>query len=286
MPVQNIECQIAKAQLGRYLQGEKMDAEVVRQLEEHVATCPHCKEELAEKRNSLLAALSQREEATHPAPEAVFREEPSPSKNLIQALQRQQQASAAKAATTEDAPQTAVASVPVKNPAFWKPIAYSVCLGVVLIGMSIVGKNGVNILGDRAADVLPTAGTASKPPATEPTNGSTSNALPLGKAATTGPAALPAATPKVVLPKLDAALPELSAIPDPTPIKAPVVAAPANTPVKAPTPRLASKPAIRNRHQTKRHVLTSRAKVRKAPKSSTPRPHGIRVYDANGNPLH
>jgi hypothetical protein len=42
MSVKNLECQIAKAQIGRYLAGDALSSEAVGQLEEHIAECDEC----------------------------------------------------------------------------------------------------------------------------------------------------------------------------------------------------------------------------------------------------
>ncbi len=65
MPVDTIECQIAKGQIGRYLAGESFSPTGLQQLEEHVANCTSCKTLLAERRQALLKMLGQ-EEATTP----------------------------------------------------------------------------------------------------------------------------------------------------------------------------------------------------------------------------
>src|SRR4051794_20099524 len=63
MQLQNIECQIAKAQIGRYVAGDALSDETVSQLEAHVAKCADCKQNLAERRALLMAMLSPGEAA-------------------------------------------------------------------------------------------------------------------------------------------------------------------------------------------------------------------------------
>ncbi len=57
MPVTEFECAIAKSQIGRYINGEKLGQAVVDQLESHIAACPRCKLVLEEKRNSLMSTI-------------------------------------------------------------------------------------------------------------------------------------------------------------------------------------------------------------------------------------
>lgn len=57
MPVTEFECAIAKSQIGRYLAGDNLGGEVVRQLESHIGACPKCKTLLEERRKSLVAML-------------------------------------------------------------------------------------------------------------------------------------------------------------------------------------------------------------------------------------
>ncbi len=53
MQVQELECQIAQAQMGRYLSGEEMPTDMVEELEGHIAGCDRCREALQARRQSL-----------------------------------------------------------------------------------------------------------------------------------------------------------------------------------------------------------------------------------------
>lgn len=57
MSVTDFECAIAKSQIGRYINGEKLGQAVVDQLESHIAACPRCRLVLEEKRNSLMSTI-------------------------------------------------------------------------------------------------------------------------------------------------------------------------------------------------------------------------------------
>jgi hypothetical protein len=55
MQVQDIQCQIAQTQIGRYLGGEAFDAETLRQLNEHISGCSKCKEFVNSRRAEVTA---------------------------------------------------------------------------------------------------------------------------------------------------------------------------------------------------------------------------------------
>jgi len=160
MPVKNIECQIAQAQLGRYLAGEGMAGEAVRQLEIHLGKCTGCKQVLDAKRQALLKTLEETSTQAHPAhPETSRKSNAKPVKpsRLGEALM-------AKAAVTTSAAPAAEqpsAKRPTPNALLnnWKPLAYAAALGALLIGMSYLGKT--DLLGTRASAALPAADTRS-----------------------------------------------------------------------------------------------------------------------------
>ncbi len=296
MPVQNIECQIANAQLGRYIAGEGMAAEAVRQLEAHVSNCPDCKRTLEEKRTALVATLEGTTAVSHPAP-AVETPKPRPATTrLSPSASRLAQALVAKAAAEAPAPRPAPAAPaipaePVKPKVNtpWKPIAYSGALALVLIGMSYMSKS--DILGTKASADLPEKAAVTTPnktvapksvaspapvpvatpsPAPTPTPSASPSPSPSPDEAT---AAIPAATPA---PK--------SPIAKTAPAATPKVTAKPTTPAKTPVKHaVVSHPVVNQAtpvHNIVRHHATARP-FRVAPKHH----NRIRVYDANGNPL-
>src|SRR5579872_3223837 len=59
MPVQEFECQIARGQIGRYLNGEGLSNEGLRQLGIHVAECNECKTFLDHRKALLQGMLGE-----------------------------------------------------------------------------------------------------------------------------------------------------------------------------------------------------------------------------------
>src|SRR5450432_4217831 len=107
MQVQNIECQIARAQLGRYIAGDGMASEAVTQLEAHIAKCPDCKAIMQAKQKDLEAAVTAAS-ISHPAPDA----NPFRISDTRSSASRLAQALISKAAVIEAAQQTHPAPQP------------------------------------------------------------------------------------------------------------------------------------------------------------------------------
>lgn len=145
MQLQNFECQIAKAQIGRFLAGDGLSEETVEQLEAHIAKCRDCKENLAERKIVLQATLSSSEQA-QPTQKAKF--------DLADFVKSKIQ--------SKQPVHAAVQAPATKQGNLTKPAVYSLALGVVLIGMSYASKNVGSIFGPTVA-----AGTVVNPPATK-----------------------------------------------------------------------------------------------------------------------
>lgn len=142
MQLQNFECQIAKAQIGRYVAGDKLSDEAVEQLEAHVAKCPDCKQNLAERRAVLQAMLSPGE-ASVPSQQETPEEKKSRFDlgHFIRAKVQHRQPV-----------QAVVQTSGAKPSSFTKPAMYSLALGAVLIGMSYASKNMGSVWGPKAAE--------------------------------------------------------------------------------------------------------------------------------------
>lgn len=153
MQLQNFECQIAKAQIGRYVAGDSLSEETVAQLEAHIGKCPDCKQNLAERRAVLQAVLSPSE----PEPEAQEKsqtpKQKKPRFDLGDMIRSKIQAKL-------PAPKTAPGATPSN---FTKPALYSLALGVVLIGMSYFSRNMDSMLGPKAAKKSIAAENETKP---------------------------------------------------------------------------------------------------------------------------
>jgi hypothetical protein len=156
MQVQNFECQIAQAQISRYLAGEQMDAETVEQLNEHVSGCTVCKAAIAERRAHLQDQLSKKPGKKSQTTKAVVESTPSiPSPKETVSIRQ---------------PEPVEITNPVNEPwtkTYLKPLLYSGGLAIVLVGMSLMAKNPTSIFGDRA--VIAEAAAPEKKEASKPT---------------------------------------------------------------------------------------------------------------------
>ncbi|HWA84474.1 MAG TPA: zf-HC2 domain-containing protein [Fimbriimonadaceae bacterium] len=154
MQVQNFECQIAKAQIGRYVAGDGLSDEALQQLEAHISKCPDCKQSLAERRATLQAMLSP-----GPGEQPAKPQRPAPPKfDLATFIKSKIQA--------KQPAQAAVQTDGAKPANFTKPALYSLALGAVLIGMSYVSKNLSSVFGPTAAEA--TTSKQAAPPKSSP----------------------------------------------------------------------------------------------------------------------
>jgi anti-sigma factor RsiW len=144
MQLQNFECQIAKAQIGRYVAGDALSEEALEQLEAHIGKCPDCKQNLAERRAVLQAMLSPGE--SH----AEAQQDPP-------ARKRFDLASFIKSKVAAKRPVHAAVATEAKPASFTKPALYSLALGAVLIGMSYLSKNVGSVLGPKAEQTMASA---------------------------------------------------------------------------------------------------------------------------------
>jgi hypothetical protein len=144
MQVKNIECQIAQAQLRRYLTGEEMPNAIVTDLETHLRHCPECMAAAQTLRESLKGVLNGKitgkpvkQEPKAPAPKAVVsNQEPvqSPADIL-------------------DAPDSQFKPTKAPKKSNAKTLLYSGALALVLVLMSTVFKDPTKLFGPRAASV-------------------------------------------------------------------------------------------------------------------------------------
>lgn len=271
MSVKNIECQLAEAQIGRYLSSGVMSPEALEQLEGHIAECAECTGFLSEKRAGLQAMLAGRSSAeaeprpraasspwtraTQPTHAAIHVEDEesseAPKANWLQRLRRP---AIANLETGVESLEPAPASKTLL-----KPLALSGALALVLVAMSFVSRNPNALLGEKVM------------PATQP-----------------APSSVPAkSTPTPVA----ATAPLVAATPDATSTPPEATSPPADSGSTAPTsptpePKaevVVAKP-IAKRATTRRPTSTSRPSVAPSPAPANPR-GTIRVYDSQGNPV-
>lgn len=168
MQVMNIECQIAQAQLRRYLAGEEMPQALVSDLEAHLKGCEDCMAAAQIERQSLAGILSNRitGKARKPAaPNSPVPESPLPFLTKL-SMKKLQPGKAAIQAPADmlDAPddQYAPAKAPRKKSKIsFKTVAYSLGLALILVLMSTVMKDPTAIFGPRAT--LPNTDTPQTP---------------------------------------------------------------------------------------------------------------------------
>jgi hypothetical protein len=137
MTVRELECQIAKSQISRYVAGEVMSPDAMGQLEKHVQVCPDCKSALSERRTALLQLLEKKA----PKTAAIFvdvEDEPL-HETLGEKLRRKASEKAA------SAPKAAPKNIT-------KPLLYSAALAGVLLAMSYVSNNMNSITGGKLLD--------------------------------------------------------------------------------------------------------------------------------------
>ncbi|MBS1718715.1 MAG: zf-HC2 domain-containing protein [Armatimonadetes bacterium] len=163
MSVQNIECQIASAQIGRYLNGDNLSPEALKALEGHVEECEQCQARLAERKAALQNMLNGKSSPT-----------PAPTQAVVEVTERTP-ASAAIAETLKEmlatpAPNapTAAAVAKPQGPSLTKPMIYSSALAVVLIAMSFASKSLNGMLATRGDQPLATQSETPPPSDTKP----------------------------------------------------------------------------------------------------------------------
>lgn len=183
MPVSDFECQIARGQIGRYLDGGVLSPQALASLEEHLAECAGCKAAVAERRaalldslnapthavvsmpveNPLVAALRARAEEEQATPKTETASKPATGKAAPRYAKGAKAAKPAKAAKTP-------AAAPAKGN-MGKPLALAALLAVVLLGMGRIshtvnaptGKASNAFVADSLPEKTPAAPKFEKP---------------------------------------------------------------------------------------------------------------------------
>ncbi len=170
MQSENLECQIAQAQMGRYLGGEGLSSEAISQLETHVRACTDCKAAIQERRRALESVLALPLTEDIPALKVSRSVNIKPaSMKWVDAIRREP----SEPATPE-----------ARKKARWRTPAYAGGLVVVLVAMSMLSKEPTKVFGNRAIDTV----------ANRPAVKVASNSLPLVE--TSGESAIQIAEPK------------------------------------------------------------------------------------------
>jgi hypothetical protein len=174
MEIDNLECQLAQAQMSRYLAGDTLPEDTVQQLELHISSCATCSAAAAEQKISLeeMLAASKTTPVVAPELEVVapnIREGQSPAIDqdaINAAMQELEEAPAPEPAMiAEEAEPEAPAKKKFALPAFnlaiireaaaknFKPLLIGFALGAVLIGMGAFAKKPTAILGKKVSEV-------------------------------------------------------------------------------------------------------------------------------------
>jgi len=147
MSVQNIECQIAQAQISRLLINEPLGQAIMADLEVHVAACPDCQAFIMSRNQSLDVVVGGAEKP------AKARKTSKPKQETQETIKStDEERLAFEKLFNPKAPKVAIETKRESTTAstFWKPLAYSGALAAVLFAMSYVMKNPTALFGDRA----------------------------------------------------------------------------------------------------------------------------------------
>lgn len=94
MHVSEFECAIAKSQISRYIAGDRMSDETMKQLEEHIARCSNCKTMIDQRRKELIQLLNLEEKTpgSDPVKKETVKQTIARGKGLVEgALARKQE---------------------------------------------------------------------------------------------------------------------------------------------------------------------------------------------------
>ncbi len=140
MPVKNVECQLAQAQLQRYMAGDQLTKEVLSSLEQHISSCEPCRADAKAVRERIKERSKTSTVAAVHMPVA-----PSKAAQLMQTLNL-------KTASALPDPRPAEAGAR-RN---LKPLYYSGALALLLVGMTYL-NDPTKLFGGRADAAAPIA---------------------------------------------------------------------------------------------------------------------------------
>ncbi len=153
MPVRNIECQIATNQIGRYLGGEALSPETLKQLEAHIAECPSCRTGLTERKAALQSMLGGEEKVVAKAVVSAPVEAKNPVAEALRKAAEAERFSASEELTRQIA---AAKGAKPKEPILTKPILMMLGLAGVLTAMSFIAKSGMLPMGQTSDKLFET----------------------------------------------------------------------------------------------------------------------------------
>lgn len=147
MQVKNIECQIAQAQLRRYLTGEEMPSAIVTDLETHLRHCPECMAAAQTLRESLKGVLSGKITGRPETPK------PEPARAIAEAA-ASGQAAVQTPADLLDAPDSDFKPKKAPKKSNLRTLLYTSALAILLVLMSTVFKDPTTLFGPRASSTV------------------------------------------------------------------------------------------------------------------------------------
>ena len=148
MLVQNIECQIAQAQIGRFVSGGSLSPEALTQLEGHIGECPECRSFLAERKAALQAILAGGAIAAVELPSDSEPQPKAPARFGFGLPVRWRALLVANPNSPEDREPKPDRSTTLK------PLILSGALALVLVAMSMFSKNPTALFGEKALAVI------------------------------------------------------------------------------------------------------------------------------------
>ncbi|MCW5942841.1 MAG: zf-HC2 domain-containing protein [Fimbriimonadaceae bacterium] len=281
MVTRSLVCQLVETQVVRYLAGDSLSDEALRQLDAHIAGCRECQSFLEAKKAELTGALRPADASPTDPKERVLRA-------IVDARRVNESGPVAREPLAPVVhPQPKAAPKPARAALVqWKPLVLSAALALVLVAMSALTNNPATVFGRKASEAL-AAGAANAPVETkspaEKAPSSPVDPTVEGEPSTEAPETLPYA--EGWTPPLTASIPgdpEFVGPAAPAPgldESAKVEPSPPDTPVPTPTVR-AEAPRVVVRSKAR----ATRKRARPAPRPPVAQPT-IRVYDPNGRPL-
>lgn len=177
MSVVELECQLAQAQLQRYLAGAGLEPDVKKGLEAHLTECEACRIEAKVLREKLRQRVAQAEPSATAAVNMAAVHMPAPASKSAQLLKTlnllspasgpQKAAAPTKKAPAKQAPaHTPSAATPQGATKNWKPLLWSGALATLLVLMSMI-QDPSRLFGARAIETKPAMAPVAVPTASE-----------------------------------------------------------------------------------------------------------------------
>jgi hypothetical protein len=291
MNTKDLECRLAQAQLARYVSGEDLAAELVADLEAHLAECAECHAAVEARRSVLAQRLFRRETSATQVQTGSRPEDPTEPYAAVEMVSEPRRRGGWLQSLVEVLFQPSSPTASGGSARKWRPLALSLLLSGLLIAMTAMAKNPNSLFGERVA---PTAAIGEQSPAGSSSDGRLMPMASGSSSATEGP-------PTSSAPNPDNDAPSGRNSP---PADAPSGDEPTKAETGAGLPREAeagsgNRPTSATGTRTKEanappspHPTTRPSSV-PSPARNTVRPRvgarpdvgSIRVYDSNGNPI-